>query len=112
MKNLTFDIIQGFSPRIALITSAKHAALCIKHILLIFLYLLTCLLSMLNKLVPTKAQLIAFSEYLLGFIVMIIISIIFMILFLRALDIEASAQAQVLEQHQDYLEIKLPNDAE
>ena len=76
------------------------------------LYALTSALYACSKLVPNKAQLQRVAKYAVGIFMAVIAAIFFMLLLLRALDIEAEAQEMTLEQHKQYLEIQLPYDAQ
>lgn len=75
------------------------------------LYALTSALYLSSKLVPSKAQLQRGAKYAVGIFMAVIAAIFFMLLLLRALDIEAEAQEMTLENHKQYLEIQLPHDA-
>lgn len=75
------------------------------------LYALTSALYLSSKLVPSKAQLQRGTKYAVGIFMAVIAAIFFMLLLLRALDIEAEAQEMTLENHKQYLEIQLPHDA-
>ena len=76
------------------------------------LYALTAALYACSKLVPNKAQLQRVAKYAVGIFMAVIAAIFFMLLLLRALDIEAEAQEMTLENHKQYLEIQLPYDAQ
>lgn len=75
----------------------------------------TPLISIYNLFQPICTKLINFSKlalYYFGVMTVVVFTFcLFMALFIRALDIQAEEQVTIVEQHQQYLEIKLPHDA-
>ncbi len=106
--NLVNAFIQTAPSRDALKRWAQNIQ---TYLAIVLLYALVYSLSLVRQVIPTKEQLERLGRYALVPLGIATFVVLFMLVG-RAIDIEADAQDMVLEQHQAFLEKRLPSDVE
>ncbi|GEM_PF-3112810 len=106
--NLVNAFIQTAPSRDALKRWAQNIQ---TYLAIVLLYALVYSLCLVRQVIPTKEQLERLGRYALVPLGIATFVVLFMLVG-RAIDIEADAQDMVLEQHQAFLEKRLPSDVE